>query len=353
MSAPWRVRLARPSIGADEEAAALRVLRSGWLTQGPEVTAFEEELAAACGRRWAVAVSSGTAALHLALWALDVGPGETVRVPAFTFPATANAVRLLGAAVELVDVNAASWCMRLPERPPGATDPRSLVVHQFGFPAPSFERDVSDAACAVGVPRAMQGACACLSFHPRKVLTTGEGGAVVGDDEGLRDRLRALRSHGLAARTDGGEGLDLAAPGLNYRIDELSAAIGRVQLRRLPELLGERRALAERYRRRLQGVSVGLQSDTPARAWQTFAVLLPDGSDRVAVRARLAAAGIETQVASYGLHTLAAYRADPARFPVADALHRRALALPLWNGLDEADVDRVAEALAGALAHGA
>src|SRR3954462_4877763 len=113
-----RIPLARPAIGPAEEEAALRVLRSGWLTQGPEVAAFEEELAAACGRRWAVAVSSGTAALHLALWAAGVGPGDTVRVPAFTFPATANAVRLVGAELELVDVNERTWCMRLPDKLP-------------------------------------------------------------------------------------------------------------------------------------------------------------------------------------------------------------------------------------------
>src|SRR5947209_13402197 len=139
------IPLARPFMGTEEEAAVVRVLRSGRLVQGPEVAAFEEELAAACGRKWAVCVSSGTAALHLALWAMGVGPGETIRVPAFTFPATANAVRLVGATVELVDVNERTWCMRLPEKlpPDGATARerdrrRSLVVHQFGFPAVAF-----------------------------------------------------------------------------------------------------------------------------------------------------------------------------------------------------------------------
>jgi dTDP-4-amino-4,6-dideoxygalactose transaminase len=216
-------------------------------------------------------------------------------------------------------------------------------VHQFGFPAKVFPGDVSDAACAVGVPAAMQGECACLSFHPRKVLTTGEGGAIVGDDEGLRDRLRALRTHGLVAG-------DVAAPGLNYRMGDVAAAIGRMQLARLPALLDERRALAARYRVRLESsTGLALQADAPGRAWQTFAVLLPEGVDRARVRASLEEQGIETQVASYGLHTLSAYRADAAKFPVADALHRRALALPLWNGLAPASVDRVADALLAAL----
>ena len=126
MASPWKIPLARPAIAGGEEQAALRVLRSGWLTQGPEVAAFEEELAAAAGRRFAVAVSSGTAALHLSLWGLGVGPGQAVRVPAFTFPATAAVVRLVGAEVELHDVNPATWCMRLPPKLEGA--PRSLTV---------------------------------------------------------------------------------------------------------------------------------------------------------------------------------------------------------------------------------
>jgi dTDP-4-amino-4,6-dideoxygalactose transaminase len=267
-------------------------------------------------------------------------------VPAFTFPATANVVRLLGADVELVDVNPQTWCMRLPDKL--STAARSLVVHQFGFPAATFEADVSDAACAIGVPQAMRGLCACLSFHPRKIVTTGEGGAIVGDDDGLRDRLRALRSHGMTFEDTGDKfrpKIDLPSPGLNYRLLELGAAVGRVQLRRLPEFLAERRAIVERYRERLAGSGVSFQSDTPSRAWQNFAVLLPEGMDRAAVRARMAEKNIETQVASYGLHRLTAFRDDAAKFPVADALHDRALALPLWNGLPMASVDRVCDAL--------
>ena len=361
----FRIPLAGPSIGADEEHAVLETLRSGRLAQGPQVAAFEEELAAACGRRWAVAVSSGTAALHLALIAAGVGPGQTMRVPAFTFPATANVVRLVGAHVELVDVNAATWCMRLPDKLSSAA--RSMPVHQFGFPAKVFPGDISDAACAVGVPSAMQGLLACLSFHPRKVLTTGEGGAILGDDAALLQELRLLRSHGLhqAPPSEGRYAGDfqLVRPGYNYRMSDLAAALGRVQLRRLPSLLAERRALAGRYRERLAGSRVTLQADTPARAWQTLAVLLPEAHPRAGerdaalqrdrLRAGLAATGIETQIASYGLHRLAAYAADRSSFPVADALHDRALALPLRNGMPLADVDLVCDALLAAMQHDA
>jgi dTDP-4-amino-4,6-dideoxygalactose transaminase len=257
----------------------------------------------------------------------------------------------VGAEVELVDVNPATWCMRLPPKLEGRT--RSLVVHQFGFPAPVLEGDISDAACAVGVPQAMNGACACLSFHPRKIVTTGEGGAIVGDDEGLRDNLRALRSHGMAFRpiepqpSSGGPltAGDVLTPALNYRMPEASAAIGRVQLRRLKEFFEERQAIVARYREKLKGTALKIQADAPMRAWQTFAVVLPEGADRDRLRARLAEDGIETQVASYALHRMTAWRDDPAKFPVADALHDRALALPLWNGLPLTQVDLVARLL--------
>lgn len=339
-----RIPLGRPFLDGQEEEATLRVLRSGRLAMGPEVAAFEEELARSCERRWAVCVSSGTAALHLAMVALGVGPGRVVRVPAFTFPATANVVRLVGAEVELVDVNPVSWCMRLPDRL--ATKPLSMPVHQFGYPTKAWDDDVSDAACAIGVRGAMRGVMSCLSFHPRKVLTTGEGGAILGDDEGLLRALRALRAHGI-------EDFDIGRPGFNYRMTEAAAAMGRVQLRKLAAMLDERAAIARRYRALLDGSGATMQGDAPTRAWQTVAVLLPEGVDRSAVRARLDAEGIETQIASYALHRLAAYApAYPdgrTRFPVADALHDRGLALPLWNGMGEARVDRVAEALIRAI----
>jgi dTDP-4-amino-4,6-dideoxygalactose transaminase len=142
---------------------------------------------------------------------------------------------------------------------------------------------------------------------------------------------------------------DVVRPGLTSRLGEAAAAMGRVQLGRLPALLEERRVLAARYRERLAGLDLGLQADAPGRSWQTFAVLLPESVSRDGVRRALAAQGIETQVASYGLHTLAAYRAVPSAFPVADALHHRALALPLWNGLSTLDLDRVTDALRSAL----
>lgn len=369
-----RIALGRPSITDEEVAAAERVLRSGWLVHGPECRAFEEELAAACGRRYAAVVSSGTAALHLALLSC-VGSGagqQTVGaellVPAFTFPATANVARFLGSGtgigVRLCDVDEETFCLRRETLDAWLVDRRgpALVVHQFGHPAPvAADQDkegqlvISDAACAIGAAAAMRGRAVCLSFHPRKVLTTGEGGAVLGDDLGLIEEVRALRSHGLLLRP-GAEVAEMPGAGLNYRLPEVAAAIGRVQLRRLPELRARHRAHAERYRERLGSAGLRVQADAPGRTWQALTLVLPAGTDRPALRQAMLERGIETQIASYGLHRLAAWRDAPiftapdapdgsAALAVADRLHDRGLALPLHSELTDADVDRVCAAL--------
>lgn len=373
-----RIALGRPSITDEEVAAAERVLRSGWLVHGPECRAFEEELAAACGRRYAAVVSSGTAALHLALLCC-VAPGADppsergtagaeLLVPAFTFPATANVARFLGPqaaiGVRLCDVDEETFCLRRETLDAWLAARRgpALVVHQFGHPAPvAADRDaedrlvISDAACAIGAEAAMRGRAVCLSFHPRKVLTTGEGGAVLGDDLGLIEEVRSLRSHGLVLRP-GSEVAELASAGLNLRLPEVAAAIGRVQLRRLPGLRARHRAHAERYRERLGAAGLRVQADAPGRTWQALTLVLPAGTDRPALRQALLARNIETQIASYGLHRLAAWRDAPiftapgapdgsSALAVADRLHDRGLALPLHSELLDADVDRVCTAL--------
>lgn len=388
-----RIALGRPSITDAELAAAQRVLQSRWLVLGAETRAFEEELAAYCGRRYAVAVSSGTAALHLSLHAMlqdDAVPADSILVPAFTFPATANIARFLPHQPEVVlgDVTADSFCMdsRLAALWLSQQRGPCILVHQFGHPAPwpdsvgkspeeTVARSVpetlilSDAACAIGVPGAMRGRAICLSFHPRKLLTTGEGGAVLSDDLGLIEEIRTRRAHGLVARPrpDGapslsGENVDLPQPGLNYRLPELGAAIGRAQLARLPQLVARHREIAERYRDRLSGHGLTFQTDHPQRIYQTFAVVLPAGHDRAALRTKMAEAGIETQVASYALQQLSAYsdakvlRLNGSVSPrqdgdltIASELHSRGLALPLHAELSDADVDRVSTTLLAAL----
>ncbi len=239
------IRLARPDVGAEELAAVAEVLESGQLTMGPWVERFERALAEAIGTADAVAVSSGTAALHLAMLALGVGEGDEVIVPAYTFPATANAVELCGGRAVLVDVDPETFLVR-PELVAEAVTSRTravLAVHLFGRPVeweelqtavPQDVALVEDAAGALGAsyrgtPCGALGLMACLSFHPRKIVTTGEGGAVTTDEAELAASIRRLRHHGIAA----GAPTDIPAPGLNYRLADVLCALGVPQVERL------------------------------------------------------------------------------------------------------------------------
>jgi dTDP-4-amino-4,6-dideoxygalactose transaminase len=362
------IPLARPRLGDAERAAADRVLGSGRLTLGPETERFEIALAAATGRRGAVAVSSGTSALELAFWALELAPGDEVLMSGFGFPAAANAVRRAGGRPVPVDVEARTWNLDAGALA-AALGPRVRAVvsiDQLGLVA---EADplvdacaaagvplIDDAACglgghdAAGVPGGGYGICGTLSFHPRKLITTGEGGAVVSDDDALLARIRELRHHGQA-----GPGR-FARIGTNARLTEVGAAIGAAQLARIDALVAERRLLADGHRRRLANLvaseRISLQ-EAPAGAthvYQTFAVLLAPRLDRARALAALAARGIESGPATYAFHRLPTH-ADAARgpLPVSDALHDRALALPLWPGMRSAELDRVADGLAAAL----
>jgi perosamine synthetase len=349
------IRLAWPELGAEELAAVAEVLESGQLTMGPKVAEFEAELAAACETEHAVVVSSGTAALHLAVIALGIGPGDEVIVPAYTFPATANVAALAGARPVLVDVDPETMNIR-PEAVAAAVTSRTravLVVHLFGRPAPWEELEalvpdgvelLEDAAGALGARRrghacGSLGRLACLSFHPRKIVSTGEGGAVTTDDEGIADAIRRFRHHGIEPRGD----FEIRAPGLNYRLSDILCAVGIAQLRRLDQLLEERERLAAAYAERLASVA-GLPSadEGDRHGWQAYVVRVDRRDD---VLRGLRDDGIEAQIGTYALHRLAAY-ADQGPFPGADACYDRALALPFHGRLSESDLDRVAESLA-------
>ena len=245
------VRLAVPDTGEAELAAVAAVLATGQLTMGPKVAEFEAGLARACRVEHAVAVSSGTAAIHLALLALGIGPGDEVIVPAYTFPATANAVELCGAGAVLVDVDPATF-NTTPDLVEAAVTPRTravLGVHLFGRPldwqgleaAVPGVALVEDAAGALGAlcrgrPCGSLGVLGCLSFHPRKIVTTGEGGAVTTGSAELADAVRRLRHHGIVTHGD----FDIPQPGLNYRLSDVLCALGIPQLARLEELLRAR-----------------------------------------------------------------------------------------------------------------
>lgn len=330
------LRYSQQSVDECDIAAVVAVLRSDYLTTGPEVPAFEAELAAYLGAKHVVCVSSGTAALHLALIAVQrwsSWPTSVVRVPALTFVATANAVTLSGRAVRVVDVHPETLLA------PGA----DLTVDLFGQPA----RDgggVIDAAHSLGANRDWSLGTYTLSFHPVKAITTAEGGAVVTDSEDIARRVRRLRDHG---RENG----ECVEPGFNYRMSDLQAALGRSQLRRIDEFVARRRTLARLYIERLaplteRGLLTLPRIDVERSAWHLFPVLFVSSEMRDTTKRHLAQWDIETQVHYKPVHLQPWYwRYGAGPFPVADDVWPRILSLPLHPGMSDGDVEIVVEAL--------
>ena len=369
------IRLTVPSLDEADFAAVRTVLEAGFLVQGAQVEAFEAAVAEAAGTAHAVAVTNCTAALQMALMALDVRPGDTVVVPAYSWLSTANVVELCGARAVFVDVEPDTFCLcpdalgatlaRLfATRETGRRVRAVVPVHAFGQMA-NLTRTaetaahygvpvVEDAACALGARRdgrtaGSVGALGCFSFHPRKAVTTGEGGAVTTDDADVADYLRALRNHGQQRGADGQTRFVLA--GFNTRMTEMQGALGVTQMAKLGRIVAARRAGAARYDALLAGTPVQAPV-VPAGStsvYQSYIALLPDGTDRAAVVASLRADGIEATLGTYHMPLTDFFRARdgyaPGDFPVADAVFRRALALPLHEALTEADQARVAASL--------
>jgi perosamine synthetase len=346
-----RIRLAWPDLGRAELDALAEVIEGGMLTMGPRVAEFEAALARACETRHAVAVSSGTAALHLAVLALGLDPGDEVLVPAYTFPSTANVVTLAGLRPVLVDVDPETMNLDPAQVEVGPRTRAILAVHLFGRPARLEELPdlplIEDAAGALGARRAGRacgslGLAACLSFHPRKIVTTGEGGAVTTDDDRVAEAVRRLRHHGW--RDD-----DLPAPGLNYRLSDLLCAIGTTQLARLEELLADRTRIAAAYAERLRDLPVALPEadEGDVHGWQAYVIKV---ERRDEVLEGLRGRGIEAQIGTYALPLLGAYR-DQGFFAGATHAFEHALALPFHTRLGESDLDRVAEELDKLVSH--
>ena len=345
------IRLAWPDVGPEELDALAEVVESGMLTMGPRVAEFEAALAQACETRHAVAVSSGTAALHVAVLALGLDPGDEVLVPAYTFPATANVVALAGLRPVLVDVDPQTMNVDPAKVDVGPRTRAILAVHLFGRPARLEELPelpmVEDAAAALGARRRGRacgslGLAGCLSFHPRKIVTTGEGGAVTTDDDRIADAIRSLRHHGW-------RGDDMPEPGLNYRLSDLLCAIGTTQVARLGRLLAERARIAAAYAERLADLPVVLPEadEGDVHGWQAYVIQVDRRDD---VLAALRRQGIEAQIGTYALHLLSAYR-EQGFFPGAEHAYEHALALPFHTRLSDSELDRVAEALDKLVSH--
>jgi perosamine synthetase len=361
------LRLANPVFGEDALRAIGRVLASGHLTQGPVVTEFEVAIAEFCGAKHAIATTSATTAIELALAAHDVGPGDLVLAPDFTYPATGNAVLQRGAELRLLDVSPATYCVEpaelkrvLDERPAKAV----ITVDVFGLPAdyPTIEpilaeRGVAlicDAACSLGGAIEGQrtgsfGIASCFSFHPRKSLTTGEGGMVTTDDDHLAARMRRLRNHGSERH---GWRSRFIEPGFNDRMSDINAALGLVQVPRHAEVVARRRALAARLTTRLQtldGVRPQSVPEGHMHAYQAYVVALDGRIDRDAAISALRDLGIESTLGTYALHMEPAFDkrgcCGAGGLPQSRALAAQTLAVPLHEHLQDEDIEIIAVAL--------
>jgi perosamine synthetase len=365
------IPLAKPEIGVREEELALEVLRSGRLSLGPMVERFERELAAWIGAEDAVAVSSGTTALHLGVRALGWGPGDEVLTSPFSFVASANCLLYEGARPVFCDVDPVT--LNLDPAAVGAAVGGSsagiLPVHIFGFPAAMPELEaiaarrglgiLEDACEALGAVDAegravgTRGNLATFAFYANKQLTTGEGGMIVPSDPEVAARMRAERNQGRAA--DMGW-LDHDGLGFNYRLSALAAALGVAQLEKLDAMMDRRASVAALYEEGLAGIE-GIATPIVARgaerrSWFVYAVRLPDGTDRDAVVAQLAARGIASKAYLPCIHLFPHLRElgyREGQFPVAEAAAARSLALPFFPAMTEARVARVCEALAESL----
>ncbi|MET4120422.1 perosamine synthetase [Bradyrhizobium sp. JR4.1] len=372
------IPIAAPLLADEEADAARAVVLSGWVSQGPEVAAFESEFAALVGAPHACAVANCTTALQLALAALGIGTGDEVITVSHSFIATANVIRYQGATPVFVDIDPETYnldCARLAEAITERT--RAIIaVHQMGMPCDMAAliavarrhgiAVIEDAACAAGSQIRMNGEwepigrphgdIACFSFHPRKVITTGEGGMLTTADAELDRKFRLLRQHGMSVPDIVRHGSqrvifeEYVLLGYNYRMTDMQGAIGRKQLERLPQLIARRRRVASRYAELLgniEGLRLPLEPEWARSNWQSYCVRLPDRVDQRAVMQNLLDQGIATRRGIMCSHREAPYASSEQRHDLrqSELAQDHAILLPIYVQLSEDDLVRIADAL--------
>nr|WP_249785548.1 MULTISPECIES: DegT/DnrJ/EryC1/StrS family aminotransferase [unclassified Bradyrhizobium] len=372
------IPIALPLVAEEEADAARAAVLSGWVSQGPQVAAFERDFAALVGAPYACAVSNCTTALHLALVALEIGPGDEVITASHSFIATANCIRYCGATPVFVDIDPGTYNID-PNRVAEAITRRTravIAVHQMGMPcdltalATLADRQgiilIEDAACAAGSQIRVDGSwervgkphgrIACFSFHPRKVITTGEGGMLTTSDAKLDHKFRLLRQHGMSVPDIVRHGSqqvifeDYLVVGYNYRMTDIQAAVGREQLERLPALVSRRRAIAARYREMLGnfgGLRLPIEPEWARSNWQSYCVGLPDRVDQLKIMQSLLDQGIATRRGIMCSHRETPYTKDKHRHDLrhSEFAQDNSILLPIYAQMNEEDQERVACAL--------
>ena len=371
------IQISLPSTGIEEWEALKDPIMSGWLTSGPKVNEFETEFAKRHKVKHAIAVTSATTALHLALVALNIGPGDEVIVPAFTWVSTANVVLYQGANVVFCDIDPNTFNINPNELSQKITSKTKaiMVVHLFGLCANMDEikavtKDIpiiEDGACAAGaaykgVPAGGLGNLGCFSFHPRKSITTGEGGMVTTNDDILAEKLKVLRNHGASVseeqRHKGPKPYILPefnVLGYNYRMTDLQGAVGIVQLKKLDLFINEREKWAQNYQKELSKISwlkIPKNSCDFKHGWQSYVLLIDEKNapfSRNKIMEILQEKGISTRPGTHAVHMLKfysdLYNIKPEDFPGAQKANDLSISIPIHNRMEKNDFEFIVNTL--------